>query len=93
MAIVFICTTFFCFAEPGTILYRDVENILLNGKLLKAIGMTGEFGTSELESFHSNINHYAPKMEGFSYHGQVSRLAFKLINLLLSMSVFQFHML
>lgn len=61
------------YASVGTILHKDVEEVLLNDRLLKAISMSGEFGTSELESFHSDINRHAPKMEGFSYHGQISR--------------------
>ena len=61
------------YASVGTILHKDVEEVLLNDRLLKAISMSGEFGTSELESFHSDINRQAPKMEGFSYHGQLSR--------------------
>jgi hypothetical protein len=40
---------------------------------MEAIGMAGKHATSELESFHSEINRNAPKMEGFSYSGMISR--------------------
>ena len=59
--------------RSGTILHKDVEELLLNDRLLKAMSMSGEFGTSGLESLHSGIHRHAPKMEGFYYHGQISR--------------------
>ena len=41
--------------------------------LQKAVDNIGPCATSELESFHSQLNRNAPKMEDFSYCGMLSR--------------------
>lgn len=57
-------------------LVEEVKKVILDPAILEAVDMAGTNTTSELESFHSAINRNAPKMEGFSYSGMLSRLVF-----------------
>ena len=51
-----------------------LTEILTSNYLLKDIrGMSGAHTTSALESFHSVLNHFAPKLLAFSYYGMMSR--------------------
>jgi solute carrier family 8 (sodium/calcium exchanger) len=51
-----------------------IEDIVWGTHLCKAIRkMSTGFQTSTLESFHSVINHFAPKMTSYSYYGQLCR--------------------
>lgn len=51
-----------------------VEDIVWGKHLCSAIRkMSTGFQTSTLESFHSVINHFAPKMISYSYYGQLCR--------------------
>jgi len=73
--ILFIIIPSFCYT---TVLLVDIVTmefraIIENKRLLQAIAMAGKLATSELENFHSDINRNAPKMEGFSYSGMLSR--------------------
>jgi len=54
-------------------LHDEMENIVLDSKLIEAINNASKITTSEIESFHSCLNRNAPKMEGFSYSKQLSR--------------------
>lgn len=51
----------------------EFRAVIENKRLLDAIGMAGKVATSEQESFHAEVNRYAPKMAGFSYSGMISR--------------------
>ena len=57
-------------ADPHEQLITDVTAIFKD--LQKAVDNVGPCPTSELESFHSQLNRNAPKMEGFSYCGMLS---------------------
>jgi len=61
----------FCF--KGTELDTRIRDILLDKKIVEAVNRASQDSTSELEGFHSCLNRYAPKMEGFSYSGMKSR--------------------
>ena len=57
-----------------TELDKELRAILLDPKILEAVNRASKNATSELEGFHSCLNRNAPKMEGFSYAGMISRL-------------------
>ncbi|KAK0142910.1 hypothetical protein N1851_019148 [Merluccius polli] len=59
---------------PGTKAAEKLHDIITNPTLVKDIKkMSSGHQTSSLESFHSVINQFAPKMKSFSYHGILSR--------------------
>ncbi|XP_067929457.1 uncharacterized protein [Watersipora subatra] len=47
---------------------------LSSKRLINDLRKAGVQNTAELESFHKQLNHFAPNMVGFSYHGINSRL-------------------
>ena len=58
----------------GTKLFEKLQDIINSRQLKKDIPkMSSVQQTSALEGFHSVINHFAPKMIGFSYHGMLCR--------------------
>ena len=57
-------------------LMTDVATVFENFQ--KALDNAGPCSTSELEGFHSQLNRNAPKMEGFSYSGMLSRYEYVL---------------
>ncbi|WAR08788.1 hypothetical protein MAR_018746 [Mya arenaria] len=60
--------------KKGSKAAAKMEYILLNKRLCKDIKkLSTGFQTSTLESFHSVINHFAPKMTAYSFHGQMCR--------------------
>ncbi|XP_050400994.1 uncharacterized protein LOC126817865 [Patella vulgata] len=61
--------------KPGTKLCERFQDVVSSRQMKKDIPMlsTGQ-QTSCLESYHGVFNHFAPKMIGFSYHGQLCRL-------------------
>ncbi|XP_062600016.1 uncharacterized protein LOC134261608 isoform X2 [Saccostrea cucullata] len=61
--------------RPGTKVVEKLEAIITSRQMKKDIPMLSpDVQTSSLEAYHSVINHYAPKMNKFSYHGMQSRL-------------------
>lgn len=46
---------------------------LLSKRLIADLRKAGVQNTAQLESFHKQLNHFAPKMVGFSYDGMNSR--------------------
>ncbi|XP_060084262.1 uncharacterized protein LOC132563537 [Ylistrum balloti] len=61
--------------KPGTKSLEKLLPILDNRQMKMDIPMLStNQQTSELEGYHSVINHFAPKMHGFSYYGMVCRL-------------------
>lgn len=51
----------------------EVHDILWNDRLIDTVSRASADTTSELESFHAQINRNAPKMSNFSYSGILSR--------------------
>ena len=52
---------------------KELRKILLDDQIVEAVNKPGVETTSELKSFHSCLNRNAPKMEGFSSAGMLSR--------------------
>ena len=50
-----------------------LQEVLLNKRTIGDIKKAGRNSTSELESFHAKLSHYAPKMTGYTYNGMQSR--------------------
>lgn len=58
----------------GSEAYAKMYDALTNIQLTKAIKKASSVGqTSCLESYHSVINHFAPKMLAYSYLGMLGR--------------------
>lgn len=61
--------------KPATKVCEKLQTVISSCQMKKDIPMLSTCQqTSELEAYHSVINHFAPKMIGFSYHGMHSRL-------------------
>ncbi|XP_069110215.1 uncharacterized protein, partial [Argopecten irradians] len=61
--------------KPGTKACEKVGDLITSRQMKRDIPkLSPEFQTSEIEAYHSTINHFAPKMIGFSYHGMYCRL-------------------
>ncbi|XP_015761747.1 PREDICTED: uncharacterized protein LOC107340861 [Acropora digitifera] len=61
--------------KRGTAAHDKLKNVLLNKTLLKDIAnLSPEAQTSSLENFHATLNHWHPKMLGFSFLGSWCRL-------------------
>ena len=58
----------------GTKVYEKLQDVINSRQMKKDIPkLSPAQQTSALEGFHSVINHFAPKMIGFSYHGMLCR--------------------
>ena len=64
----------YCSLFTDTPEHELIQEIINDKRRIKDIGQLSPHGqTSSLESFHSVINHYAPKMFHFSFEGMESR--------------------
>lgn len=63
-----------CILFVGTAAYDKLTSLLSNKLLLKDIGkLSPDAQTSCLEGFHATLNHWHPKMTGFSWLGTFCR--------------------
>jgi len=54
----------------GSKAYGKLSDIVLSNRLIKDIAkLSPHYQTSSLESYHSVVNHFAPKQLAFSYTG------------------------
>nr|XP_022311415.1 uncharacterized protein LOC111116717 [Crassostrea virginica] len=61
--------------KPGTKASEKLSDIILSKQMKKDVPkLSPLFQTSQIEAFHSTVNHFAPKMVSFSYHGMYCRL-------------------
>ncbi|XP_061170182.1 uncharacterized protein LOC133179442 [Saccostrea echinata] len=61
--------------EPGTKVAERLSDIVMSTQMKKDVPkLSPGQQTASLEGFHSVINHFAPKMIGFSYQGMLSRI-------------------
>ena len=58
----------------GTKVVEKLKGIIHSRQMKRDIKMLSpDLQTSNLEAYHSTINHFAPKMNKFSYKGMQSR--------------------
>ncbi|XP_048733591.2 uncharacterized protein LOC125649824 [Ostrea edulis] len=61
--------------KAGSKASEKMSDLILSKQMKKDIPkLSPLFQTSQIEAFHSTINHFAPKMVSFSYHGMYCRL-------------------
>ena len=64
----------------GSKAYEKLSDVVLNNTLTKDIGkLSPHYQTSSLESYHSVVNHFAPKLMAFSHTGIYCRYPCSLI--------------
>ena len=61
--------------QPGTLAFEKLQDLLTTKQMEKDVRkLSPGAQTAVLEAYHSIVNHFAPKMIGFSFHGMHSRL-------------------
>ncbi|XP_056000372.1 uncharacterized protein LOC125656629 isoform X1 [Ostrea edulis] len=61
--------------KPGSKASEKISDIILSNQMKRDIPkLSPLYQTSQIEAFHSTVNHFAPKMVAFSYYGMYCRL-------------------
>ncbi|XP_056010401.1 uncharacterized protein LOC125682093 isoform X2 [Ostrea edulis] len=61
--------------KPGSKASEKISDIILSNRMKRDIPkLSPLYQTSQIEAFHSTVNHFAPKMVAFSYYGMYCRL-------------------
>lgn len=78
MFIDFIFTNFFLYHfQKGSKASEKISDIILSNQMKRDIPkLSPLYQTSQIEAFHSTVNHFAPKMVAFSYYGMYCRYVY-----------------
>ena len=69
-----ICNTVIICYTIGSKAYEKLSDVVLNNRLMKDVAkLSPHHQTSSLESYHSVVNHFAPKLLAFSHTGMYCR--------------------
>ena len=70
----YICNTVIICYTIGSKAYEKLSDVELNNRLMKDVAkLSPHHQTSSLESYHSVVNHFAPKLLAFSHTGMYCR--------------------
>ena len=70
----YICNTVIICYTIGSKAYEKLSDVVLNNRLKKDVAkLSPHHQTSSLESYHSVVNHFAPKLLAFSHTGMYCR--------------------
>ena len=69
-----ICNTVIICCTIGSKAFEKLSDVVLNNRLMKDVAkLSPHHQTSSLESYHSVVNHFAPKLLAFSHTGMYCR--------------------
>ena len=88
---VYICTCMHACIHLGSKACEKLYDIICNNKLLVDVQkLSPQQQTSSLESYHSVVNHFAPKLLAFSYIGMHCR--YMIISIIIHIKLYQINL-